>query len=93
MEEKYIVESDIILRAVTKPFPKRQTLGVFLSASNAYDYIEKYIEDTKDLHTYYSRSYLCSKQDLEDHIINGKMVGFNLVLGQFEDMLYITKTD
>jgi hypothetical protein len=93
MNVEYIVESDITIRAVDKPFVQRQALGVFSTAEDAYHFIEKYIADTKALHTYFSRSHLCPKSELEEHILHGKMVGLNVVLGQFEDMIYITKMD
>jgi len=93
MDAKFIVESDVIIRAVDKPFPQRQALGLFLSADAAYQYIEKYIADTKELHTYYSRSSLCSKDDFDTFIANERMVAMNIVLGQFEDMIYVRKLD
>jgi len=91
MDTRFIVESDIIIRAVDKPFPQRQALGLFLTADAAYQYIEKYISDTKELHTYYSRSSLCSKEEFEDYIVHERMVAMNIVLGQFEDMIYVRK--
>lgn len=93
MDTKYIVESDITIRAVDKPIPERQILGIFYSIDSAYHFIEKYLEDTKMLHTYFSRRYICLREDLEENIQNGKFVAINIVLGQFEDMLYINKTD
>jgi len=91
MDAKYIAESDIIIRAVDKPFPQRQPLGLFMTAEAAYQYIEKYLSDTKELHTYYSRQFLCSKDELEDYIVNDRMIALNIVLGQFEDMIYVRK--
>ncbi len=91
MESKYIVESDITIRAVDKPFNQRQILGVFSSPDNAYQFIEKYLLDTKNLHTYFSRGTICPKDEYEEHIKNGKIVAINVVLGQFEDTLYVTK--
>ena len=92
MAEQYIVESEIIIRAVDKPFQERQVLGIFASAEVAYEFIEKYLEDTKQLHTYFSRFMLCSKNDYEENIIAGKLVAINIVLGQFEDMIYVRRT-
>lgn len=93
MNTEYIVESDITIRTVDKPFAQRQPIGVFLHLEDAYRFIEKYIGDTKALHTYFSRNYLCSKDELADRIHQGKMVALNVVLGQFEDMLFITKIE
>jgi hypothetical protein len=93
MNTEYIVESDITIRAVDKPFADRQPMGVFIHLEDAYRFIEKYITDTKALHTYFSRSFLCSKEDLVDRVNQGKMVALNVVLGQFEDMLFITKVE
>ena len=91
MDTRFIVESDIILRAVDKPFPQRQALGLFVTADAAYQYIEKYLSDTKELHTYYSRNFLCPKAELEEYIMHERMVAMNIVLGQFEDMIYVRK--
>jgi hypothetical protein len=91
-ESSYIVESEIIIRAVDKPFHERQVLGVFVSSEIAYQFVEKYIEDSKNLHTYFSRSIVCSKEDYEENIVQGKLVAINIVLGQFEDMIYVRKT-
>jgi hypothetical protein len=93
MNTEYIVESDITIRAVDKPFAQRQPMGIFSSIESAYRFIEKYIGDTKALHTYFSRSFLCSINELEDRVANGKMVALNVVLGQFEDMIFITKME
>jgi hypothetical protein len=91
MDTKYIVESDIIIRAVDKPFSQRQVMGIFHSAEMAYFFIEKYLADTKMLHTYFSRGQLCPKSEYEENIRDGKMVAINVVLGQFEDMIYVVK--
>ena len=93
MNTEYIVESDITIRAVDKPFAQRQPMGVFFHLEDAYRFIEKYIGDTKALHTYFSRSFLCAKVELEDRVAHGKMVALNVVLGQFEDILFITKME
>lgn len=93
MNTEYIVESDITIRAVDKPFAERQPMGVFLHLDEAYRFIEKYITDTKALHTYFARSYLCTKEDLLERMNQGKMVALNVVLGQFEDMIFITKVE
>ena len=85
----FVVESDIILRTVDKPFPDRVVLGEFATAEQAYQYIEKYLEDTKGLHTHFVRQHVCQYDELEVFIKGGRMVAFNVLLGQFEDMIYI----
>ena len=92
MTEQFVVESEIIIRAVDKPFHERQVLGVFATADVAYQFIEKFVADSKDLHTYFSRSIICSKEDYLECIETGRLVGINIVLGQFEDMIYVRKT-
>jgi len=87
----YIVESDVIIRAVDKPFPNRVVMGVFTTAEMAYHFIEKYLADTKDLHTYFARQNICSKEEYESFISGERIVAFNIVLGQFEDMIYVRK--
>jgi len=86
---QWIIESEVIIRAVDKPFGDRQVMGMFPSAEDAYHFIEKYISDTKELHTYFSRSMICPKEEYEDRIRQGRMVAMNVVLGQFEDMIYV----
>lgn len=85
----FIVESEVIIRAVDKPFNERQIMGSFPTGEIAYQFIEKYLQDTKDLHTYFSRTYLCPKEEYEERIRNGRIVAINVVLGQFEDMIYV----
>jgi hypothetical protein len=89
----YVVESDVIIRAVDRPFSNRNVLGIFTTAEQAYHYIEKYLADTKDLHTYFVRQKICNKEDYESFITNERMIAFNSVLGQFEDMIYVRKAD
>jgi hypothetical protein len=48
---QWIIESEVIIRAVDKPFGDRQVLGMFSTSDDAYHFIEKYIADTKELHT------------------------------------------
>ena len=88
----YVVESDVIIRAVDKPFNERQVMSSFCTSELAYQFIEKYLQDTKDLHTYFTRQYLCPKSEYEDRIRDGRIMAINVVLGQFEDMIYIRKT-
>jgi len=92
MTEQFIVESEIIIRAVDKPFHERQVLGIFATSDVAYQFIEKYVSDSKELHTYFSRFIVCSKDDYIDCINTGKLVAINIVLGQFEDMIYVRKS-
>ena len=87
----YIVESDVIIRAVDKPFSQRSILGVFSSADIAYQFVEKYLQDTKELHTYFTRQNICTKEEYETRIASEHMVAYNMVLGQFEDMIYVRK--
>ncbi len=89
----FVVESDIIIRAVDRPFNERQVLGMFSTADAAYHFIEKYLGDTKELHTYFSRQFVCQKDEYESRIRDGRIVAINVVLGQFEDMIYVRKTN
>jgi hypothetical protein len=89
----FIVESEVIIRAVDKPFNERQILGSFPTGDLAYQFVEKYLQDSKDLHTYFSRTYLCPKDEYEDRIRDGRIIAINVVLGQFEDMIYVRKCD
>ena len=88
----YVVESEVIIRAVDKPFNERQVMSSFSTSELAYQFVEKYLQDTKDLHTYFTRQYLCPKNEYEDRIRDGRIIAINVVLGQFEDMIYIRKT-
>lgn len=90
---EFIVESEVIIRAVDKPFNERQVLGSFPTGELAYNFIEKYLQDSKDLHTYFSRTTLCPKAEYEDRIRDGRLVAINVVLGQFEDMIYVRKNE
>jgi hypothetical protein len=89
----FIVESEVIIRAVDKPFNERQILGSFPTGELAYQFIQKYLQDSKDLHTYFSRTYLCPKEEYEERIRDGRIIAINVVLGQFEDMIYVRKCD
>lgn len=89
----FIVESEVIIRAVDKPFNDRQILGSFPTGELAFQYIEKYLQDSKDLHTYFSRTYLCTKEEYEERIRDGRIIAINVVLGQFEDMIYVRKNE
>jgi hypothetical protein len=89
----FIVESEVIIRAVDKPFNERQILGSFPTGELAYQFIEKYLQDSKDLHTYFSRTYLCTKEEYEERIRDGRIIAINVVLGQFEDMIYVRKNE
>jgi len=85
----FIVESEVIIRAVDKPFDERQILGSFPTGDMAYEFIVKYLQDSKDLHTYFSRTYVCPKEEYEERIRDGRIIAINVVLGQFEDMIYV----
>jgi hypothetical protein len=89
----FIVESEVIIRAVDKPFNERQVLGSFPTGELAYQFVEKYLQDSKDLHTYFSRTFLCPKDEYEDRIRDGRIIAINVVLGQFEDMIYVRKNE
>jgi predicted adenine nucleotide alpha hydrolase (AANH) superfamily ATPase len=88
---EFIVESEVIIRAVDKPFNERQVLGSFSTSESAYQFVEKYLQDTKDLHTYFSRHYLCPKEEYEERVRDERIVAINVVLGQFEDMIYVRR--
>lgn len=89
---EFIVESEVIIRAVDKPFNERLAMGKFQSMDDAYTFVEKYLNDTRDLHTYFSRSFLCPRESLEERIKDNRIVAINVVLGQFEDMIYIRES-
>lgn len=89
---EFIVESEVIIRAVDKPFNERLAMGKFTALDDAYSFIEKYLNDTRDLHTYFSRNFLCPRESLEERIKDNRIVAINVVLGQFEDMIYIRQT-
>jgi hypothetical protein len=90
---QFIVESDVIIRAVDKPFPQRQLMGVFPTSDQAYQYVEKYLSDTKELHTYFVRQFICEKEEFPEFLKQKRMIAYNIVLGQFEDMIYIRLAD
>jgi hypothetical protein len=90
---QFIVESDVIIRAVDKPFPQRQLMGVFPTSEQAYQYVEKYLSDTKELHTYFVRQFICEKDEFPEFMKQKRMIAYNIVLGQFEDMIYIRLAD
>ena len=88
----FVVESEVIIRAVDKPFNERQVMSSFSTSELAYQFVEKYLQDTKDLHTYFTRQYICPKSEYNDRIQDGRIIAINVVLGQFEDMIYIRKS-
>ena len=88
-----IVESDVIIRAVDKPFPQRQVMGIFPTGEMAYQFVEKYLSDTKELHTYFVRQFICQKEEFPEFLKQKRMIAYNIVLGQFEDMIYIRLAD
>jgi hypothetical protein len=88
---EYIVESDVTIRAVDKLFAERQVMGAFDTLDAAYAFIEKYLADTKELHTYFNRQSIRPFEECNDRINDGRLIAINVVLGQFEDIIYIRK--
>jgi hypothetical protein len=86
---EYLVESDITIRAVDRPFPEHHVVARFSSAEDAYSFIKKNLEDTKALHGYFARHTLVPSTELVTRIKEQRPIGYNCVLGQFEDVLYI----
>lgn len=86
---EYVVESDITIRAVDRPFPEHHAVARFASAEEAYGFIKKNLEDTKALHGYFARHTLVPVSELVSRIKEQRPIGYNCVLGQFEDVLYI----
>ena len=90
---EYIIESDVIIRAVDKPFSEKQIIASFPTLEMAFAYVQKYLDDTKNLHTYFARQYICESSDLDERVKEGRLIAINVVLGQFEDMIYIRLGD
>ena len=90
---KFVVESDIDVRTFDRPYHQRQVIAEFSCATDTYEFIEKYIADTKELYTYFCRHTLCSRDEFEGLVGSDKPVAINIVLGQFEDAIYVTKTN
>ena len=88
---KFVIESDIDVRTFDRPYHERQVIGEYISIAETYAFIEKYIADTKDVYTHFCRYSLCSKDEFESLIGSDKPVAINIVLGQFEDALYVSK--
>lgn len=44
---KFVVESDIDVRTFDRPYHQRQVIGEFSCIADTYQFIEKYIADTK----------------------------------------------
>jgi len=87
----FVVESLIDVRTFEKPFKQRQILGEFHSVNDAYDFIAKYISETNEVYTYFARNTICTRNEFDDLIGTDKTVAINIVLGQFEDMIYVNK--
>jgi hypothetical protein len=51
--------------------------------------VEKYLSDTKELHTYFVRQFICQREEFPEFMKQKRMIAYNIVLGQFEDMIYI----
>jgi len=88
---KFVVESDIDVRTFDRPYHQRQVIGEFSCIADTYQFIEKYITDTKELYTYFCRHSLCAKDEFESLIGTDKPVAINIVLGHFEDALYVSR--
>lgn len=89
MSTDYIVESEVTIRAVDRPFPDRHFVARFSSPEEAYAFIKKNLEDTKALHGYFARHTLVPMAEVAIRIKEQRPIGYNCVLGQFEDVLYI----
>jgi hypothetical protein len=88
---KFIVESDIDVRTFVRQFQDRQVIAECNSIDEAYEFIKQYIEDTVDVYHHFARHTICSKEEMVDLVGSDKPVATNVVLGHFEDTLYITK--
>ena len=89
---KFIVESDIVVHTLARPFHSHQTVVELPSLEEAYDNIKKYIADTKEIFTAFARHTICSREELEQLVNTDMPVAVNIVIGQFEDELYIKKS-
>ena len=88
---KFVLESDIDVRTFHRPFHDRQVIMESTSLDELYQYLESYISNTKDVFTAFSRHTLCTREELEQLVGTEQPVAVNIVLGQFEDTLYINK--
>jgi len=88
---KFVVESDIDVRTFVRPFHQRQTIAECATLDEAYQFIDAYIANTKEVFTSFSRNTLCTREDLDKLVGTGQAVAVNIVLGQFEDTLYVNK--
>jgi hypothetical protein len=88
---EFIIESEVTIRAIDRLFSEKQRIHACNTLEEAYDYIETYLGDTKELHTFFVRQFICDKSECEDRVSSGRLIAINVVLGQFEDILYITK--
>jgi hypothetical protein len=88
---KFVVESDIDVRTFVRPFHQRQTIAECATLDEAYQFIDAYIANTKEVFTSFSRHTMCTREDLDKLVGTGQAVAVNIVLGQFEDTLYINK--
>jgi hypothetical protein len=92
MPTEYIVESDITIRAVDKPFPEKQLVATFDNLEMAYTFVKKNLEDTKSLHNYFCRFTLIPYDEVQGRVKENRAVAYNCVLGQFEDVIYIRES-
>jgi hypothetical protein len=86
---KYIVESDIDVRTFVRPFHDKQVVAECATIDEAYQYIKQYIDDTIEVYHHFARHTLCTRDEVDDLIGTDKPVAINMVLGNFEDALYI----
>jgi len=87
----FILESDIDVRTFVRPFHERQTIMESVSLDEIYQYITAYIENTKEVFNSFARYTLCSREELDMLVDSKQPVAVNVVLGQFEDTLYVNK--
>jgi hypothetical protein len=88
---KFVVESDIDVRTFINPFHQRQIIAECSTLDETYQFIESYITHTKDVFHAFSRYTFCTREDIETLVGSGQPVAVNIVLGQFEDTLYVNK--
>jgi len=88
---KFIVESDIDVRTFVRQFQDRQVIAECASLDEAYEFIKQYIAETAEVYHHFARHTICSKEEFADLANTSKPVATNIVLGNFEDVLYLTK--
>ena len=88
---KFIIESDIDVRTFVRQFQDRQVIAECATLDEAYDYIKQYIAETAEIYHHFARHTICAKDEFADLAGSNKPVATNIVLGNFEDILYLTK--